>query len=426
MERWVSVLGLFTMLGLAWALSVDRRSVRWRPVAVGTGLQLLFAVVILRTEPGRAVFDFAGRVVNKFLGFTEAGASFLFGNLVRQDVPVGTPGPDGGLAQLGENVARTGAGFAFAVLPTIIFFSSFITILYHYGVLQRLVGLFARMMVRFMGTSGSESLSCSANIFVGQTEAPLLIRPYVATLTRSEIMAVMTGGFATVAGGVMAAYVGMGVSAKHLLAASVMSAPAALVMAKLMVPETEHSHTAGKVDIEVPRPWANVIDAAASGAADGLKLALNVGAMLIAFVALIAMIDWPLGWLGGLLGYPELSLNVILGFVCRPLAWVMGVPWAETTQVGTLIGIKTAVNEFVGYIEMEKMVQAGSLSERSQVIATYALCGFSNFSSIAIQIGGIGGMAPERKGDLARLGLRAMVAGSLACFQTATIAGLLL
>jgi len=224
----------------------------------------------------------------------------------------------------------------------------------------------------------------------------------------------------------MAAYVGMGVSAKHLLAASVMSAPAALVMAKLMVPETEKSRTAGKVDIEVPRPWANVIDAAASGAADGLKLALNVGAMLIAFVALIAMIDWPLGWIGSQVGYPELSLNVILGFVCRPLAWVMGVPWAETTQVGTLIGIKTAVNEFVGYIEMEKMIGAGLLSERSQVIATYALCGFSNFSSIAIQIGGIGGMAPERKGDLARLGLRAMVAGSLACFQTATIAGLLL
>jgi CNT family concentrative nucleoside transporter len=389
-------------------------------------LQLLFAVIILRTEPGRAVFDFAGRVINKFLGFTEAGASFIFGNLVHQDVPVGVPEAGGDLAQLGANVARTGAGFAFAVLPTIIFFSSFITILYHYGVLQKLVGLFARMMVRFMGTSGSESLSCSANIFVGQTEAPLLIRPYVATLTRSEIMAVMTGGFATVAGGVMAAYVGMGVSAKHLLAASVMSAPAALVMAKLMVPETEHSHTAGKVDIEVPRPWANVIDAAASGAADGLKLALNVGAMLIAFVALIAMIDWPLGWLGAQVGHPELSLNVVLGFVCRPLAWVMGVPWAETTQVGTLIGIKTAVNEFVGYIEMEKMVGAGLLSERSQVIATYALCGFSNFSSIAIQIGGIGGMAPERKGDLARLGLRAMVAGSLACFQTATIAGLLL
>jgi CNT family concentrative nucleoside transporter len=281
-------------------------------------------------------------------------------------------------------------------------------------------------MVRLMGTSGAESLSASANIFVGQTEAPLLIRPYVPSLTRSELMAVMTGGFATVAGGVMAAYVSMGVSAKHLLAASVMSAPAALVMAKLMVPESERSHTAGKVDIEVERPWANVLDAAASGAADGMKLALNVGAMLIAFVALIAMLDWPLGWIGRHVGSPELSLNVVLGYACRPLAWLMGVPWAEAGQVGTLIGIKTAVNEFVGYIEMGDMIRAGQLSERSQVIATYALCGFSNFSSIAIQIGGIGAMAPERKSDLARLGLRAMVAGSLACFQTATIAGILL
>jgi len=426
MERWVSVLGLFSILGIAWALSVDRKSIRWRPVAVGTGLQILFALLILRTEWGRATFDFAGRVIQKFLGFTEAGASFIFGDLVHRDIAVGTPDAADNLVQLGGNVARVGAGFAFAVLPTIIFFSSFITILYHFGVLQKLVGLFAKMMVRFMGTSGSESLSASANIFVGQTEAPLLIRPYVSTATRSELMAVMTGGFATVAGGVMAAYVGMGVSAKHLLAASVMSAPAALVMAKLMVPETEHSHTAGKVDIEVERPWANVIDAASSGAADGLKLALNVGAMLIAFVALIAMIDWPLAWIGAHIGVPTLSLNAILGFVCRPLAWLMGVPWAESGQVGTLIGIKTAVNEFVGYIEMEKMVAAGQLSERAQVIATYALCGFSNFSSIAIQIGGIGGIAPERKQDLARIGLRAMVAGSLACFQTATIAGFLL
>jgi CNT family concentrative nucleoside transporter len=245
-------------------------------------------------------------------------------------------------------------------------------------------------------------------------------------MTRSELMAVMTGGFATIAGGVMAAYVGMGVSPKHLLAASVMSAPAALVMAKLMLPETEESRTAGKVAIEVERPWANAIDAAASGAADGLKLALNVGAMLIAFVALIALLDWPLGKLGLLLGYPELSLNVVLGFLGRPLAWLMGVPWSEAGDVGTLIGIKTAINEFVGYVRLQEMVEAGQLSERSQVIATYALCGFSNFSSIAIQIGGIGSMAPERKSDLARLGLRAMVAGSLACFQTATIAGILL
>jgi len=426
MERWISVLGLFTMVGLAWALSTNRRAIKWRPVIVGSALQILFALVILRTEPGRKAFDFAGQVINKLLGFTREGASFVFGSLIDQDMIVGAPQADGTIAQLGHNVARIGAGFAFAVLPTIIFFSSFITILYHFGVLQKLVGLFARLMMRTMGTSGAESLSASANIFVGQTEAPLLIRPYVGSMTMSELMAVMTGGFATVAGGVMAAYVGMGISAKHLLAASVMSAPAALVMAKLMLPETEKSHTAGKVDIEVERPWANAIDAAASGAGDGLKLALNVGAMLIAFVALIAMIDWPLGWVGRLAGFDGLSLNSILGFVCRPLAWVMGVPWAETSQVGTLIGIKTAVNEFVGYIQMGDMVRAGLLSERSQIIATYALCGFSNFSSIAIQIGGIGGIAPERKSDLARIGLRAMVAGSLACFQTATIAGLLL
>jgi len=402
MERLISILGLLSILGIAWALSNNRRAIRWRPVVVGTVLQLLFAVIILRTELGRATFDALGAGINKFLDFTDAGASFVFGDKFKDFY------------------------FAFKVLPTIVFFSSFITILYYLGILQRLVALFARLMVRFMGTSGAESLSASANIFVGQTEAPLLIRPYVGAMTMSELMAVMTGGFATIAGGVMAAYVGMGVSAKHLLAASVMSAPAALVMAKLMFPETEKSKTAGSVDIEIERPWANVIDAAATGAADGLKLALNVGAMLIAFVALIALVDWPIGKLGAWMGHPELSLNVILGFVCRPLAWLMGVPWAEADKVGTLIGIKTAINEFVGYAELQKMVAGGMLSQRAQVIATYALCGFSNFSSIAIQIGGIGGMAPERKADLARIGLRAMVAGSLACFQTATIAGLLL
>ncbi len=401
MAQVISVLGLFSMLVIAWLLSTDRRAIRWRPVIGGTLLQVTFALLILRTETGRRTFDIAGAAINKFLDFTDAGAAFVFGEKFKDFY------------------------FAFKVLPTIIFFSSFITILYHYGILQRIVRLFARVMMKAMGTSGSESLSASANIFVGQTEAPLLIRPYVSSMTHSELMAVMTGGFATIAGGVMAAYVGMGVSAKHLLAASVMSAPAALVMAKLMFPEKEHSVTAGKVEIEVARPWANVIDAAASGAGEGLKLALNVGAMLIAFVALIALIDWPLAALGQAIGFEQLSLRWLLGVVCRPLAWLMGVDWSEAGQVGTLIGIKTAVNEFVGYIEMEKMIAAGQLSERAQVIATYALCGFSNFSSIAIQIGGIGAMAPERKSDLARLGLRAMVAGSLACFQTAAIAGFL-
>ncbi len=369
---------------------------------MGTALQIVFALIILKTEVGRSVFDFVGAGITRFLDFTDAGATFVFGERFKEFY------------------------FAFKVLPTIIFFSSFITVLYYFGILQKIVSVFAKVMMKTMGTSGAESLSASANIFVGQTEAPLLIKPYVAAMTKSELMAVMTGGFATVAGGVMAAYVGMGVSAKHLLAASVMSAPAALVMAKLMFPETEKSVTAGKVEIEVERPWANSIDAAASGAADGLKLALNVGAMLIAFVALIAMIDFPITKLGQLFGYDTWSLRALLGIVFQPLAWVMGVPWSEAPQVGTLIGIKTAVNEFVGYIEMQKMVGAGELSERAQIIATYALCGFSNFSSIAIQIGGIGSIAPERKSDLARLGLRAMVAGSLACFQTATIAGFLL
>ncbi|MBP9143545.1 MAG: NupC/NupG family nucleoside CNT transporter [Thermoanaerobaculia bacterium] len=402
MQQLIPVLGLFVMLGIAWALSSNRSAIRWRPVAMGTALQILFALIILKTEVGRSVFDFVGAGITRFLDFTDAGATFVFGERFKEFY------------------------FAFKVLPTIIFFSSFITVLYYFGILQKIVSVFAKVMMKTMGTSGAESLSASANIFVGQTEAPLLIKPYVALMTKSELMAVMTGGFATVAGGVMAAYVGMGVSAKHLLAASVMSAPAALVMAKLMFPETEKSVTAGKVEIEVERPWANSIDAAASGAADGLKLALNVGAMLIAFVALIAMIDFPITKLGQLFGYDTWSLRALLGIVFQPLAWVMGVPWSEAPQVGTLIGIKTAVNEFVGYIEMQKMIGDGQLSERAQIIATYALCGFSNFSSIAIQIGGIGSIAPERKSDLARLGLRAMVAGSLACFQTATIAGFLI
>jgi len=425
MDRLTSILGLFAMIGIAWSISIDRKAIRWRPVIVGSALQLVFALVILRTVPGRRLFEFLGGLINKFLGFTEAGARFVFGNLVQRDVPVGVPS-GGGLADSGGLVARTDAAFGFFVLSTIVFFSSVIAVLYYFGVLQKLVALFARLMMRTMGTSGSESLSASANIFVGQTEAPMLVRPYVGSMTQSELMAVMTGGFATIAGGVMAAYVSMGVSAEHLLAASVMSAPAALVMAKVVLPETEESKTAGEVKIEVARPWANSLDAAASGAADGLKLALNVGAMLIAFVALIAVVDWPLEVIGRWIGFDGLSLKWILGQLGRPLAWLMGVPWGETHAVGTLLGIKTAVNEFVGYIEMEQMVAAGRLSERSQIIATYALCGFSNFSSIAIQIGGIGGMAPERKSDLARLGLRAMIAGSLACFQTATIAGILL
>ena len=311
------------------------------------------------------------------------------------------------------------------MLPTIIFFSSVVAVLYHLGVIQRVVKVFAVVMTKAMGTSGPESLSASANIFVGQTEAPLLIRSYVGAMTRSELMAVMTGGFATVAGGVLAAYVGMGIDAGHLIAASVMSAPAALVMAKLMVPETETGKVSADTDFKVRTPWANMIDAAAQGAGDGLKLALNVGAMLLAFIALVALVNGLLGPVGGWIGIPGLNLEMILGFLFRPLAWVMGVPWAEADSVGTLLGLKTAANEFVAYSRFEDISAENGLSEKSRVIATYALCGFSNFSSIAIQIGGIGGIAPERKSELASLGLRAMIAGTLACLQTATIAGLL-
>ncbi len=402
MYRLTALLGLLTMLAIAWALSNNRRRIAWRTVALGTLFQFVFALLILKTPWGRAFFLQASDVVTAFLNFADAGSRFIFGEAFAEHY------------------------FAFKVLPTIIFFSSVITILYYLNVLQWIVAGFARVMVFLMGTSGAESLSASANIFVGQTEAPLLIRPYVGSMTNSELMAVMTGGFATVAGGVMAAYVGMGVSAGHLIAASVMSAPAALVMAKIMFPEIEESVTAGSVKVAVEKPWANVIDAAAEGAASGLKLALNVAAMLLAFIALIAVVNAGLGKVGMWIGYPTLTLEWLLGVVFRPLAWLMGVPWAEAGSVGTLLGIKTVVNEFVGYQQMEQMAAQGLLSPRAEVIATYALCGFSNFSSIAIQIGGIGSIAPERKADLARLGLRAMVAGSLACFQTATIAGMLI
>jgi CNT family concentrative nucleoside transporter len=398
----IGLLGMVVMLGIAYGLSTNRRAINWRTVIVGTLLQVVFAVVILKTPWGQAFFLWMSDVVTAFLDFADAGSQFIFGDDFKDHY------------------------FAFKVLSTIIFFSSFIAVLYHVGLIQKVVKGFAFVMMRLMGTSGAESLSASGNIFVGQTEAPLLVRPYVKDMTMSELMAVMTGGFATIAGGVLAAYVGMGVSAGHLISASVMSAPAALVMAKLMFPETEESVTAGDVRVEVKTPYVNVIDAAAEGAGAGLKLALNVGAMLLAFISLIAVINALLAWLGGLFGWEVLSLEWLLGWIFRPLAWLMGVPWHEAGEVGSLLGIKTVVNEFVGYLQLQEMREAGALSERSEVIATYALCGFSNFSSIAIQIGGIGGIAPERKHDLAKLGLRAMVAGSLACFQTATIAGLLL
>lgn len=409
----VSLLGMFVMIGIAWAFSKNRKAINWKTVGMGTLLQLIFAVIVLKVPLGRQLFQFMNDVILKVLSFSDEGAKFLFGGLV--------------------NNQSIGFIFAFQVLPTIIFFSSLMAVLYYLGVMQKIVLFFARIMAKFMGTSGAESLSASANIFVGQTEAPLVVRPYVAKMTRSELMAVMTGGMATVSGGVMAAYVGIlmhylpGI-AGHLLAASIMSAPAALVMAKILVPETEEPETRGLVKMKLEITDSNVIDAAANGATVGVQLALNVGGCLIAFMALLALANFLTGYAGGLFNYPQLTLETLFGWIFYPLAWVMGVPSGEVQQVANWMGQKTVLNEFVAYFNMANYLKAnpGALSERSVVIASYALCGFSNFLSIAIQIGGIGGIAPERRHDLAKLGLYAVLGGSLACFMTAAIAGFLL
>ncbi|MBM3324084.1 MAG: NupC/NupG family nucleoside CNT transporter [Calditrichaeota bacterium] len=414
MEKIFSFLGIPVLIGVAWlVLSTDRRRFPWRTVLWGVGLQLSFALLILWTPWGRALFDWLGRMVTLFLGFSQEGAEFLFGNIVKD-----------------EFRETFGFQFAFAILPTIIFVGSAMSIGYHLGIMQRVVRAVAWIMAKTMGTSGAESLSCASNIFVGQTEAPLVVRPFLETLTRSELMAVMAGGFASIAGGVMAGYILLGIPAKHLLAASMMSAPAALVFAKIMVPERGKPLTAGIVQMpEMPKS-ANVIDAAAAGARDGLKLAANVGAMLLAFIALIALINAILGWASGkffdmgFMYFPS-SLRDIFSVIFSPVAIVVGVPWKDAGEFGYLIGTQISVNEFVAYIELSKMIQAGAISERTITLATYALCGFCNFSSIAIQIGGISGLVPERRPELAELGLRAMFCGNLACLQTATIAGIL-
>lgn len=433
LERLRSVLGLLFLTGLAWLMSVDRKRVAWRVVAWGISLQLIFAVFILKTPVGARIFDTMNVVVVALLGFTVDGARFLFGNLVFNSVPVGAGDPgQGPFTDMPGMVANTGGFFAFNVLPTIIFFSSLMTVLYHLGIMQLAVKGVAWVMQRTMRTSGAETLSAAGNIFVGQTEAPLLIKPFIEKMTMSELMAVMTAGFATVAGGVMAAYVGMLVTyfpdiAGHLMAASVMSAPAALVVAKLMVPESEAAETAGRLDFAVDRPDVNVIDAAARGASEGLYLALNVGALLLAFVALIYMFNGMLGWLGGLVGLETLTLETVLGWVLAPLAWLMGVPWADAPDIASLMGIKTVLNEFFAYIQLAGVLGGEhDLQPRSIIIATYALAGFANFSSIAIQLGGIGGIAPSRRHDLSRLGFRAMIGGSIAAFMTATVAGMIL
>jgi CNT family concentrative nucleoside transporter len=446
MQRLQSVVGVVGLLGLAFALSNNRRRIDWKVVAWGTALQLGFAFLILVTTPGRMLFSGMNDAVVALLGFTEQGASFVFGNLIHNNVPVGTPldgGPPpftGGPAPMAPVIppgqtawANVGSFFAFSVLPTIIFFSALMTVLYHVGIMQHVVNFFTRVMQKTMKTSGSETLSAAANIFLGQTEAPLCVKPYVGSMTNSELMAVMVGGFANTAGGVLAAYVGMLKGyfpdiAGHLISVSVMSAPASLVIAKMMFPETEPSQTRGELTMKVERIDANVIDAAARGAGEGLQLALNVAAMLIAFIALIALGNAFTSWAFGLVGRGDINLQTLFGYLFWPIAWLMGIPAADCTVAGKLLGTKTVINEFVAYLDLSNLLQNSpdSLSDRSKIIVTYALCGFANFSSIAIQIGGIAGLAPHRRSDLARLGLRAMVGGSIATFMCAAITGLLI
>ena len=406
MERFIGLLGIVVLLAIAFALSNNRKQINMRIIGWGLGLQAIFAIFILKTPIGGPLFGILDKTIRKLISFSDAGSDFLFKSFV----------PD-----VGYHVAMI--NFAFRALPTIIFFSSLMAVLYHFGIIQMFVKLIARAMQKTMGTSGSETLSVSANIFVGQTEAPLIVRPFIQHMTKSELMAVMTGGFATVAGGVLAIYV-MWLTdipgiAGHLLAASVMSAPGALVVAKIIYPETESSETMGDLKINIEQKSTNAMEALGDGATSGLKLAANVAAMLVAFVSLVAMINY-------LLGFAGTSMESILGFIFKPLAWTMGVPWSEAGTLGTLMGKKIVFTELIAYGDLKELMSTGAITDRTAIIASYALCGFANFGSIGIQLGGIGGMAPERKKDLAKLVTKAMVGGALASWLTATIAGLLI
>ena len=490
--NFISFLGVIVLLGIAWLISYDRQNIPYKIIVWGIGLQFVFALIILREDiwsfigmcilglliiafqfkdfskkeintkqfivtvltlftvfycysnnyTGRIIFQNFSEKVASFLSLSDYGARFLFANL-----------SDGQYYFTSEDSDWPGFGFQFAfkVLPTIIFFGGFMSVLYYLGIMQKIINSLSRFMKWTIGTSGAETLSCSANIFVGQTEAPLLIKPFIKNMTISELTTIMVGGFATIAGGVLAGYIAMGVPAGHLVAASVMSAPAALVIGKIIFPEKEHSATSGDVKLPDISVGSNAIEAASNGITDGLKLAVNVGAMLIGFIALISVIDVLLNWLdsiidgkilsgvyvayktagmspasGEFIGYFPGSLQTFFGTLLKPLAYLMGVPWENAHYVGNLLGIKLSLNEFVAFGTLGSYISDSILSERGMIISTYALCGFANFSSIGIQLGGISALAPERKSDLARIGLRAMFGGAIASWLTATIAGILI
>ena len=403
--RLTGLLGLVAIIGLGVALSSNRRRISWRVVAWGLGLQIAFAIFVLRVPAGQALFRWLGGVIAAILHFSYAGSEFVFG-------------------ELGKPNSSLGVVFAFQILPAIIYVSALFAILYYLGIMQIIVRGFALVMSRILGASGAESLNVAASIFMGQTEAPLTIRPFLPRMTRSELMTVMTSGMAHISGSIMAAYIAFGIEARHLLTAVIMTAPGTIMMAKLFEPETERPETYGNVKLDIPRTDVNLVDAAARGTGEGLRLMLNVIAMLVSFIALVALVNGIFGAIHGALPWFPPDLQTVLGWVFRPIAWIMGVPWHDSGTIGGLLGTRMVLNEFIAYAQLGPMKE--SLDPRSFTIASFALAGFANFSSVGIQLGGIGALAPERKGDLARLGFRAMIAGTLANFLSATIAGILL
>ena len=406
MARFAGVLGMLTILGLAYVFSTKRRAIQLKTVLWGVGLQLAFALFVLKSEFGRGIFQFAGKEVTKLLDFSYAGSEFVFG-------------------EIGKKVSTFGFSFAFQVLPTIIFIAALFALLYHIGVMQIVIKGFAWLMTRVMGASGAESLNIAASIFMGQTEAPLTIRPFLNKMTDSELMCVMTSGMAHVSGGIMAAYIAFGIDARHLITAVIMTAPGTLLISKMLVPETEHSLTAGKVEMPEMEKEVNFLGALARGTIDGLHLALNVAAMLVTFIAMLALVNAMMGGIHNWhhMGWFPASLQTVFGWVFAPVAWLIGIPWHECASVGNLLGTRMVINELVAFQQLGTMRAA--LDPRAFRIATFALCGFANFSSIGIQIGGIGALAPDKRGQLAKFGIRAMLAGTMANLKSAAIVGIL-
>lgn len=413
MERFTGLIGIVLILGIAYLMSNNRKAINYRTVGVGLALQFGLAVFILRTDLGKNLFTKLGEMVNQLLEKADKGAEFVFSSLVQPELMTKAFGP-------GHDFV-----FFFKVIPTIVFVAVLVNILYHLGIMQRVIAILAKGMHWLMGVSGAEALSNAASAFVGQVEAQIMIKPYLKGMTKSELLASMTGSFACIAGGVMATYIKLGVPASYLLAASIMAAPGALVISKIVYPETEKSETQGFVQLEIKKVHSNLVDAIASGASEGLKVGFNVIAMLIGFIALIALLDsilWHIGFY--VFGMPNLSMNFILGNIFSVFAWAMGVPSKDTQVAGALMGTKMVVNEFVAYLDLVKL--KSTLDAKTLAITSFALCGFANFSSVAIQIGGIGELAPERRSDLAKLGFKALICGTLASYLSATLAGLLL